>query len=138
MNIIERARALRPIIEQAAQSLDDKTALKAIELYPAWSAGVEYTDGIKVRHNGKLWRCLQDHISQKRWAPEVVPALFEQIDETHSGTLDDPIPYDGNMILFEGLYYSQNGVVYLCTRDSGTPLYHALDALIGIYVEEVK
>lgn len=58
--------------------------------------------------------------------------------ETHAGTREDPIPYEGNMIIFEGLCYSQNGVVYLCTRDSGTPLYHDLDALIGVYVEEVK
>lgn len=136
MNILERARALRPIIEQAAQSLDDKTALKAIELYPAWSAGVEYTDGIKVRYNGKLWRCLQDHISQEGWTPEVVPALFEQIDETHSGTLDDPIPYSGNMELVAGLYYVQDEKIYLCTRDTGAPVYHALKDLIGTYVEE--
>lgn len=34
MNIIERAKMLRPIIEQAAQSLDDKTASEGAELFP--------------------------------------------------------------------------------------------------------
>lgn len=33
MNYIEQARKLRPLIEQAAQSLDDKTASKATTLF---------------------------------------------------------------------------------------------------------
>ena len=53
----------------------------------------------------------------------------------HAGTLDDPIPYDGNMELTEGLYYIQDEIVYLCTRSSGQPVYHALSALVGLYVE---
>ena len=35
MTLIELARKLRPIIEQAAQSLDDKTASEGAELFPA-------------------------------------------------------------------------------------------------------
>lgn len=138
MTLLELARKLRPIIEQAAQSLDDQTALKAVELYPHWTSDVSYANLTKLQYDGKLWRVVQAHTSQPDWTPDKTPALFERIDEAHAGTLDDPIPYDGNMIIFEGLYYSQNGVVYLCTRDSGTPLYHDLDALIGVYVEEVK
>ena len=133
---ILRAHALRPIIEQAAQSLDDQTALKAVELYPHWAAGLEYTNGTKVQHGGKLWRVVQDHIAQNGWTPDAVPALFEQIDETHAGTADDPIPYTGNMALEAGLYYSQNGVIYLCTRDTVNPVYNALADLIGTYVEK--
>lgn len=32
----------------------------------------------------------------------------------------------------------QNGVVYRCTRDSGTALSHALRDLVGLYVERVE
>ena len=39
------------------------------------------------------------------------------------------------MELTEGLYYSQNGIVYLCIRSSGQPVYHALSDLVGLYVE---
>ena len=42
---------------------------------------------------------------------------------------------DGNMELFEGLYYIQNGIVYLCTRNTEQPVYHALSDLVGLYVE---
>ena len=42
MNYIENARKLRPIIEKAMQSVDGQDALDAVELYPAWAAGVAY------------------------------------------------------------------------------------------------
>jgi hypothetical protein len=53
------------------------------------------------------------------------------------GSLENPIPYEGNMALEEGKYYQQSGVVYLCTRDTGVPVYNALKDLVGIYVEAV-
>lgn len=127
----------RGVIEQAAQSLDDATALTAITLYPAWAPGTEYPTGYKVQYTGRLWRCMQAHTSQPGWEPEHAPSLWEQINETHAGTLTDPIPYSGNMALVAGLHYSQDGVVYLCTRDTGAPVYNALSELVGLYVEIV-
>ena len=120
--------------------VDDNTALRMISFYPEWAAGSYYPEGFKVRRNDKLWKVRegQAHTSQKGWEPEIVPALFEQINETHSGTADDPIPYDGNMALVSGLYYYQTGVIYLCTRDTVNPVYHALTDLVGLYVEPVK
>lgn len=35
----DKARALRPLIEKAAASLDDTDALEAPELFPAWAVG---------------------------------------------------------------------------------------------------
>lgn len=64
-------------------------------------------------------------------------SLFERIDEQHDGSKYDPIPYIGNMALESGKYYSQDGVVYLCTRDTGTAVYNALADLVGLYVETV-
>lgn len=135
MTIIELARKLRPIIEQAAQSLDDRTALSAVALYPAWAAGVDYSTGYKAQHGGKLWRCLQAHTSQSGWEPENAASLWTEICETHDGTIDDPVPYSGNMALESGKYYIQDDVIYLCTRDTINPVYNALADLVGIYVE---
>ena len=136
MTIIELARKLRPIIEQAAQSLDDRTALSAVALYPAWAAGVDYATGYKVQHGGRLWRCVQAHTSQTGWEPENATTLWTEICETHAGTLTDPIPYSGNMALESGKYYSQSGAVYLCIRDTVNPVYNTLADLVGIYVEK--
>lgn len=137
MNYLEQARILRPIIETAVQSLSDSDALEAVTLHPAWAIGKDYPAGHKVQRNGRLWRCIQAHTSQEGWEPENAASLWEGIDETHAGTLADPIPYEGNMALVAGLYYVQDGVVYLCNRDTGSPVYHALRDLVGLYVEMV-
>lgn len=128
------------IIKQQINSLtvDDQTALRMREFYPAWETGIAYSAGYKAQHNGRLWRCLQAHTSQEGWEPENVPALWEEICETHDGSLYDPIPYEGSMALVSGLYYSQDGVVYLCSRDTVNPVYNPLRELVGIYVEEVR
>ena len=117
-------------------AVDDNTALRMLDFYPAWAAGTAYTVGYKVKRNGKLWRVLQAHTSQTGWEPEKAASLWEQINETHAGTLEDPIPYDGNMALTSGLYYVQDWVIYQCTRDTVNPVYHALSELVGLYVEK--
>ena len=42
------------------------------------------------------------------------------------------------MALVSGKYYSQDGVVYLCNRDTINPVYNTLRELVGIYVEIVN
>ena len=118
-------------------SVDDNTALRMRAFYPKWAEGVEYTAGYKVQHGGKLWRTLQAHTSQVGWEPVTAAALWEQINETHAGTLEDPIPYDGNMALEAGKYYMQDYAVYLCILDTVTPVHHALSDLAGLYVEMI-
>ena len=141
----ERTRTLtesevsRLIIAQQINTLivDDNTALRMTEFYPEWAADTEYTIGYKVQRNGKLWRVLQAHTSQTGWEPENAASLWTEICESQAGTLDDPIPYSGNMALESGKYYSQDNKVYRCTRDTGNPVYNALSELVGLYVEEV-
>lgn len=128
-------------VKQAKQVTDDQEALELQILYKSWDQQIEkqLNAGEYVQHEGKLYRVLQAHTAQSTWAPgNGTESLFVVIDKEHTGTLDDPIPYDGNMELFNGKYYIQNEVVYLCTRDSGAPLYHDLSSLVGVYVEEVK
>lgn len=121
-------------------TVDDKTALRMLRFYPEWAANVNYPVDFKVQRTGKLYRVKegQAHTSQTGWEPENVPALWEQINETNSGTDADPIPYDGNMALVNGLYYYQDGKLYLCTRNTGAAVYHPLSELVGLYVEQVK
>ena len=126
------------LIRQQINTLevDDNTALRMMEFYPEWASDTDYTAGYKVQRGGRLWRCLQAHTSQTDWEPENAPSLWTEICESHAGTLDDPIPYSGNMALEAGKYYSQSGAVYLCTRDTVNPVYNALADLVGLYVEK--
>ena len=141
---IERTRPLtesevsRMLIAQQINmlSVDDNTALRMVAFYPEWAENTEYTAEYKVQRNGKLWRCRQAHTSQTGWEPENAASLWTEICESHAGTLEDPIPYSGNMALESGKYYSQDNKVYRCTRDTGNPVYNALSELVGLYVEE--
>ena len=141
----ERTRPLtesevsRMLIAQQINTLtvDDNTALRMTKFYPEWATDTEYTIGYKVQRNEKLWRALQAHTSQAGWEPENTASLWTEICESHAGTLEDPIPYSGNMALESGKYYMQDGKVYRCIRDTGNPVYNALSELVGLYVEEV-
>ena len=143
--IEERSRPLtesevsRMLITQQINTLtvDDNTALRMMEFYPEWSADTAYSVGFKVQYKGNLYRVLQAHTAQDGWQPENAPALWEQINETHAGTMDDPIPYNGNMTLENGKYYIQDHEIYLCTRDTINPVYNPLAELVGLYVERV-
>lgn len=136
--MLTESEVLAMLIPQQINTLtvDDNTALRMLDFYPEWAAGTAYTVGYKVKRNGKLWRVVQAHTSQVGWEPETAASLWEQINETHAGTIDDPIPYSGNMALTAGLYYMQGWVIYKCTRDTGNPVYHALSELVGLYVEK--
>lgn len=123
-------------------TVDDVTSLRMIEFYPRWSdlAAKSFTAekvGYKFVHVGKLYKTRQEnHTFSSAWVPgEGTESIYERIDEVHDGTKNDPIPYDGNMALENGKYYTQDGVKYICTRDTGNPVYHALADLVGLYVE---
>lgn len=137
MTLVELARRLRPYIEKAAQSLTDTEALQAVELYPEWAVGMAYGVGYKVQYQHRLYRVLQGHTAMIGWEPDKTPALYAGINEIHAGTIDDPIPYEGNMALESGKYYVQGGKTYRCTRDTINPVYNSLYELVGLYVEEV-
>ena len=127
------------LLAQKVQEIevDDSTALRMMSFYPEWEPGKVYAVGNKLTRNGKLYKVIQGHTAQAGWEPENAPALFAEICETHDGTLEDPIPYDGNMALEMGKHYIQDYEIYLCTRDSINPVYHALAELVGLYVEIV-
>lgn len=133
----QQARKYRAIIEQGAQTLSDTDALAVKTLYPKWVAGQSYTVDYKLLYGGELYKVIQAHTSQADWTPDAVPALFARIDEQHDGSRYDPIPYNGNMELYAGQYYSQLGVTYRCTRATGTAVFNPLADLVGIYVEVV-
>lgn len=124
-----------------AQSLDDVQALAVKAIYPQWQEIIGQTValGFKFQHGEKLYKTIQDSLLiQEQYIPgEGTESLYAVIDETHAGTQEDPIPYDGNMAPENGKYYSQDGVIYLCNRDTEIPVYQDLKDLVGIYVETV-
>lgn len=119
-------------------SLTDNDALSVKSVYPEWETliGKEVKQGDKMQCDGRLWKVLQQHTVQEQWRPGTgTESLYTEIVETASGTADDPIPYNNNMELEQGKYYIQDGITYLCTRNTEIPVYQSLADLVGIYVE---
>ena len=138
----DEALRMKPYLQKGIQSLDDADALEIATAYPEWDKliGVTVSNGFKFQYKGELYKTRQpEHTFAEIYEPGVqgMASLFEVIDETHAGTIDDPIPYNGNMALVEGKYYTQGGKVYFCFRDTVNPVYNALSELVGLYVEEV-
>ena len=135
----EHAYKLRDLMHKAAVSLPDEDALDGVELFAAWQSGVVYKKDERFRYGGKLYKVLQDHTSQADWLPDSIPSFYAEVEKPGQGdTPDNPIPYTGNMELFEGKYYSEDGITYRCTRSTGIPVYNRLADLVGIYVEVVN
>ena len=121
--------------------ITDEEALKRPLLVYSWDTymGKSLAAGQVVSHDGKLWRVRQDVAAVLDNQPPslATAALYEVIEVEPAGTQDDPIPYTPPMEIFNGKYYTQGGVLYKCTRDSGQALTHNLSDLIGVYVELV-
>lgn len=142
MTVLDQARAIRAAMDAAAMVLTDAEALSCKAIYKQWKdlIGTEVDRGFRFLYGKDLYRTEQPKYTfEKHRIPGSTgtESLFSRIDESHSGTLEDPIPYEGNMALEEGKHYSQGGVVYYCTRSTGNAIYHALADLVGLYVEVV-
>ena len=143
MITMQKMNEIADAIVLLKNQITDEQALLVKSLYPTWEDLVAQNktveNGYRFIYNNKLYKTLQStYTFMSHWVPgSGTESLFTVINETNAGTLEDPIPYEGNMELFNGKYYIQNGIVYKCTRDSGQPLYHALSDLVGLYVEKV-
>lgn len=138
----------------------DNLALKIKALYPIWDKDNTYGDrGLKMGtavvtgqrfchkvnqgdEEPTLFQVLSDHVLQATWVPGEgggTEALYKAVQETHTGTVDDPIPWVYNMVLENGKYYTDGGVKYVCVRDSVNPMPYALADLVSAgYVEVVE
>lgn len=74
-----QASSYREIIEAAMQSVEDKVALTAVTLFPEWAEDTEYAEGVRVKYNDVLYRCLIAHTSQADWTPDAAASLFAKV-----------------------------------------------------------
>lgn len=124
--------------------VDDNTALRMKSYYPTWQELVDANftaekAGFKFTYGDDLYKTIKP---EQQFLPNWIPgqgteSIFERIDETHKGTEKDPIPYKTNMTVYKNKYYTENGIIYRCTRDSGIPLQNKASELVGHYFEVV-
>ena len=130
-------------LKAARLTADDNTALTGMELYPVWAIGIAVAKDSRYQYNGKLYKCGQAHTTQADWTPDITPSLWTVIDVTHAGTIDDPIPAVAGMEYTKGLYYIEDGAIYLMNRqgmaEGETITLHYLPSqLVRQYFEVVE
>ena len=132
---------VRLAVEQERNITDDKKALTVKSLYKQWEKQIGNTlnVGEYIQYEDKLYRVLQQHTAQEVWKPGVgTESLYVVIDKEHEGTQSAPIPWQTNMECFNGKYYTEDNVLYLCIRDSGIALHYSIKDLIGNYFTKVE
>ena len=143
MSYLSSAQKLRAAINGAGAMLTDEQALTCKLIYRQWAdlIGTTARPGQRFLHGETLYKVRDDasvHTFSREWEPGVTTAaLYTAIDEAHSGTIDDPIPWVQPMELHAGKYYTEGGKLYEWWRDRGQPLAFSLSALVGTYVTEV-
>jgi len=143
MTILEQVQAIRDAMDKAGIFLTSAQAASVKYLFKPWRAiddndvAIHFNVGDRRRYGEFVYECRQEHDAEAHNTPDMIPALWLKLDVEHAGTLEDPIPYSTGMEIFNGKYYIENEILYLCNRDSGTPLYHDMSALVGLYVEVV-
>jgi len=81
MNVIERARALRPIIEKAMEAQDDVVASEAAELYPPMKYdGSLIPAGYRINWKGNVKKAAVDLWATEENDPDNAPALWADLD----------------------------------------------------------
>lgn len=143
---LSEAEVTRMIIAEQINTLavDDATALRMMAFYPDFDNLVKrgFTAekaGYKFTHNGTLYKTAQPNIAFVAHYPPGVgmESMYTRIDDTHDGSEYAPIPFVTNMVLEQGKYYTEGGVLYYCYNGSGNAVHGAL-AHMAAFVEVVQ
>ena len=77
---------------------------------------------------------------QEQYVPGTgTESLYVQLDESHAGTQEDPIPWITNMQPEKDKYYIEGELIAKCIEDPGQALHNKLSELCpGRYFEAVE
>ena len=99
-------------------TVDDKTALRMVEYYPAPDAA-SYAAGDRIQYNGKLYKCLQAHTAQADWNPVDAPSLWAEVLAGQDGTeIGEWVQPDSTNPYMRGDRVSHNGKTWISTIDN--------------------
>ena len=119
MTLVEKARALRPIIEKAVSAtLSDTEALEAVSLFPTWVSGKRYATDDRVKYDGNLYKCLQAHTSQPDWTPTAAPSLWAKVLIPDPGTIPEWEQPDSTNPYMAGDKVTHNGKTWVSDIDN--------------------
>ena len=133
---------LKTLVSEQVAELSDEEAKKVPALFPVWATDEAYAVGDRVYYNGSLFKCITAHTSQANWNPKDAASLWQNVSEEAQeadGSHDNPFTWEVGMTCYNGKYYIEDGILYLCTRDSGGPVYNRIaDLPTGLYFEPAE
>lgn len=93
-------------------AIEDETALRMVEYYPAPEAA-SYAAGDRIQYNGKLYKCLQAHTAQAYWNPVDAPSLWAEVLAGQDGTeIGEWVQPDSTNPYMRGDRVNYNGKIY--------------------------
>ena len=141
------------LYEEITPEYNENGELGTIDNPIAYEGNMALEEGKYYTQSGIVYQCIRNSeiaIYNKLadligiYVIEVTVDTEENTEENEEvivevGTLENPIEYTATsgITLESGKYYSQDNIVYLCSRDSGNPVYHNLSELVGLYVDLV-
>lgn len=124
-------------------AMPDAEAAEVAALFPTWESAIGTTveTGKRYWYNGTLYKVRQPIEVQGHQPPPDVPSHWLNVNDEltpEAGTLENPIAWENGMVSYNGKYYSEDDVTYLCFRDSVNPLYYPISQLINHYFHTVE
>lgn len=123
MNRLQAAEQLRRALQIFAATLTEEQALEVAAVYPAWEAGIAYTEGEILSYgvNGvgdpQLYRVVQAHTSQADWTPDAAASLYDAFGLDDAGHPIWSQPSGAHDAYNTGDIVDYNGTLYQSTID---------------------
>ena len=70
---------LRALVKGTVDELDDASAIEVPALFDPWVPGEDVVVDLRRYYDGKLYKCIQPHKTQKDWTPDATPALWVEV-----------------------------------------------------------
>ncbi len=108
-------------LQTLASTFTDEQALNCILLFSEWDGnGVTYLKDDRVRYKNKLFKVLQEHISQLDWIPGATPSLYVEIADPSIEYPEWKKPTGAHDAYSKGDKVTYNGRKYVSTINANT------------------
>ena len=108
-------------LQALVSTFADEQALNCILLFPEWDGnGISYKKDERLRYDDKLFKVLQDHISQTDWIPGSTSSLYVEVSDPSIEYPEWKQPTGAHDAYNKGDKVTYKGKKYISTIDANT------------------
>ena len=120
LNAASKIQAISFVALTESGQIDAETASAHSEIFDEWQPGVNYKAGQIRKYEGKLYKIIQDHVSQMDWLPSNTLSLYEPLIITESGYPEWQQPSGAHDAYKKGDIVMYKGILYISLIDGNT------------------